>query len=105
MFCVTFGNLPAFQVSGNENEFQDMLQNIPGEHRQRANRLHDLAHKKATESYMQRYHTTDSKTVSKNSNNFELFNDWSLPYDQNVDKVMFNNHLHTQMNFGVSDFA
>ena len=97
-------NMPASKVQTNEEELKHVLSQIKPEQRQQNDYLHNLVHQPDTDAYMDRYHATDhEKMATDASGTTELFNDWALPYHPGLDAVMFNNHIHTQMNFGVAD--
>ena len=95
-------NLPHGYLEGREETFKHMLQNLDPADRQRADRLHNEVHNPDTEEYMERFHPNqDVDSIAKDAaGTRELFNDWDLPYDKHLNKVMFNHQIHSQMSFG-----
>ena len=99
-------NLPDKYIQGLEPTFKHMLAHLDPADRQRADRLHNMAHAPDTAAYMEKYHPDakqDVDVAKDAAGTTELFSDWDLPYEKNVNQVKFNNHLHRQMDFGVSE--
>jgi hypothetical protein len=66
-----------------------------------------MVHSPDTEDYLERYHHTtqmsNAQLAKDASGTTELFGDWDLPYEKRMNEVKFNNHIHRQMDFGVSE--
>ena len=91
-------------LKGQEGTFKSLLDHLDPSLRQRADRIHNEAHKPQTTEYLQQHRAVNTDNIAKDaSGTMELFNDWSLPYDKDLNKVTFNNRLHTQMSFGVAE--
>ena len=84
-----------------------MLSNLAPEDHQRADRLHNMVHKPDTEEYMEKFHPHQNNTdiAQDASGTKELFNDWSIAYEKNLNQVKFNGMIHSQMSFGTAEDA
>ena len=86
-----------------------MLQSISEDAglRLKADRLHNMVHQPDTEDYMDRFHPTTGMSSTQLARDAagtaELFDDWSIPYTKNMNKVSFNNMIHKQIDFGTGD--
>jgi hypothetical protein len=73
----------------------------------KADRLHNAVHSPDTAEYLQQFHHTakmDNAELARDAaGTSELFDDWAIPYEERLNQVKFNNQLHTQMRFGVSE--
>ena len=99
-------NLPDGYLRGYENTFRHMLENLDPADRQRADRMHNQVHAPDTAAYMAKYHPDAKEDVDlaqDAAGTRELFSDWDLHYEKNINKVKFNNHIVRQMDFGVSE--
>lgn len=101
-------NLPQYLVSGQENHFKPLLEQLDEMPEVKANaaRLHNLVYQPATEKYIQRYHPTagmSTQELAKNYSGVELFDDWALPFKHNQNSVMVNHQIHTRMDFGFDE--
>ena len=98
-------NLPDKYIAGQEETMKHMLKHLDPKYRQQADRLHNMAHAPDTEAYMEKYHPHQSNTdiAQDASGTKELFSDWDLPYEKNLNQVKFNGMIHSQMDFGVSE--
>ena len=101
--------LPDNYIKGREEMFKPMLQAISKESglRQRADRLHNMVHTPQTAEYLEQFHHTaqmsNPEMAKDASGTTEMFSDWAEPYERRLNKVRFNGHLHTSMDFGVSE--
>ena len=98
-------NLPDNYLKGQEATFKHMLKNLDPKYHQQADRMHNMVHKPDTEAYVEKYHPhQEHADIAKDaSNTTELFNDWALPYEKNLNQVKFNGMIHSQMDFGISE--
>jgi hypothetical protein len=100
-------NLPKGYLQGREESFKPMLQKLNPSLRQAADRLHNQVHKPDTEEYIEKYHhqagMTNPQLAKDMAGTTELFSDWNLHYEKRMNQVKFNNHIHSQMSFGVSE--
>jgi hypothetical protein len=96
-------NLPKNYIKGQEETFKHMLAELDPADRQRADRLHNMAHAPDTAAYLQKYHSDDAHLAHDESGAVELSSDWNLAYKKNVNQVKFNGHTHSQMDFGAED--
>jgi hypothetical protein len=96
-------NLPKNYIKGQEETFKHMLSNLDPADRQRADRLHNMAHAPDTTAYLQKYHSDDANLAHDESGTVELSSDWNIAYKKNVNQVRFNGRTHSQMDFGAED--
>jgi hypothetical protein len=102
-------NLPDKFILGLEESFKPMLQSISEDANLRlaADRLHNMVHQPDTEEYLERYHhtaTMSNPQMAKDAaGTTELFDDWSIHYEKNLNQVRFNGMIHKQMDFGTGE--
>ena len=74
--------------------------------KQRANYIHNIIGQKETQQYLKRFHphqTMDNNTIGKDlaGTHAILSDDWSLPYKPDMNSVMFNHEIQSQLDVGV----
>ena len=97
---LTHENIPASFVRDDLDNMKSMLSQLPGELRRSADFLKDVSQEPQTQSYLQTYHQPQQVFAhDEDTGAIELKNDWGLPWEQGINKVQFNGHIHRQMNF------
>ena len=97
-------NIPASFVRDDRDLMKSMLDDLPPQLRQSADYLHDIANEQQTTHYLATYHTKQNVLAhDEDTGAVELKNDWGLPWEQGINKVQFNGHIHRQMNFNSSE--
>ena len=96
--------VPKKWLTGNESIYKPLLEEIDdesGDIKQRAEYLHDTVYQPGHDAYLNKYHPGEIHKTWDNVH--ELSDDWSLPYTNKQNRIEFNNHIHSQIDFDFGD--
>ena len=73
------------------------------EYRNKAQKLYDMVYAPDVKKYTEKFQSDDRNLAHDAAGTVELFDDWDLPYETHLNQVKFNNHIHHQMDYDVTE--